>query len=603
MRLLHTLVSDCSALASLYDLHCSNEDEIEEIPWERFQLFPPTFVENWFSENDESSNPQLEVENHFKIVQLSKGFQSAALLYLLEFELDISLLLKIYIDHEYRLSIDDLVEAVRMLDILGSKKMEQYVLILYHHMKLSDSIPKTLMTQYPRLPVSILHHCDSISAISMFRAVCRTGSRQLVEYFLQEETNYVKSNRIGKIINSLCCYGYLNLLQQFYSIHQKKLKREIICEAFIDSCTHGQLEIAQWIRETGLLEAIPRHLYHSIAFRRTCRTGNQAIVEWLYHIEEVNIHEKDEDAFRSACIKGHLSIAQWLYHLSLPQTTDTLHINPDSDISGTHHHHHHHHQYNNAVTPINLLTKSGSIFPKVCEQGHLEIAQWLYSLESKTHFRKQRTQAFILAIKKGHYEVAKWLVSLGEVDIHITCDAAFRFVCDAGHLEMAQWLYSLGQVDIHVCDEEAFRWACQNGHLAIVQWLYSLDGTINISVYNHQAFRDACANGNLELSQWLYQIGGSDFNIHMFEDEPFRYACESGHLEIAKWLYSLGDINIHVASDAAFRGACSQGHFEVAQWLYSLGNIDIHASGNDAILQAQRNEYVSLSEWLLSLVY
>ena len=42
---------------------------------------------------------------------------------------------------------------------------------------------------------------------------------------------------------------------------------------------------------------------------------------------------------------------------------------------------------------------------------------------------------------------------------------AFRCACGNGHLEVAQWIYTLGGVDHHAIDEYAFREASQKGHL------------------------------------------------------------------------------------------------------------------------------------------
>ena len=51
---------------------------------------------------------------------------------------------------------------------------------------------------------------------------------------------------------------------------------------------------------------------------------------------------------------------------------------------------------------------------------------------------------------------------------------AFRVTCQNGHLEVAQWVYSLGGVDHHTEDEGALQRACQNGHLETVQYLFDL---------------------------------------------------------------------------------------------------------------------------------
>jgi len=144
---------------------------------------------------------------------------------------------------------------------------------------------------------------------------------------------------------------------------------------------------------------------------------------------------------------------------------------------------------------------------------------------------------FNWACEKGHLEVAQWLYSLGDVNIHIKDDEVFRWACQNGNLEVAQWLYSLGGVNIHFKDEEAFTWTCVYSHLKVAQWLYSLGG-VDIHIHNDKVFRWACEKGHLKVAQWLYTLG--DVNIHIHNEDAFRWACFYGHLEVAQWLWSLG---------------------------------------------------------------
>jgi len=78
---------------------------------------------------------------------------------------------------------------------------------------------------------------------------------------------------------------------------------------------------------------------------------------------------------------------------------------------------------------------------------------------------------FSESCKNGHLEMAQWLYSFGGVDIHANNEKAFRFACYRGHLEVAQWLYSLGGVDIHAHNDTAFTMC----NYIIKNWLYSLD--------------------------------------------------------------------------------------------------------------------------------
>ena len=105
------------------------------------------------------------------------------------------------------------------------------------------------------------------------------------------------------------------------------------------------------------------------------------------------------------------------------------------------------------------------------------------------------------AISYGYLDLAKWSLPRENCNIQMT----FRLACSKGHLQTAQWLYSLGNVDIHAENEYAFRFACSNGHLEVAQWLYSLGG-VNIHAEDDQAFRFTRRDrrdDHLELAQWL----------------------------------------------------------------------------------------------------
>ena len=105
-----------------------------------------------------------------------------------------------------------------------------------------------------------------------------------------------------------------------------------------------------------------------------------------------------------------------------------------------------------------------------CEQGDLDAAK------NCTHSPGEREDAFQKACEFGHLELAQWIYSLGGVDHHAYNEWAFVLACEIGHLEMVQWIYSLGGVDHHADDEWAFRNACLGGCLEVVQWVYSLGG-------------------------------------------------------------------------------------------------------------------------------
>src|SRR5438309_49444 len=94
---------------------------------------------------------------------------------------------------------------------------------------------------------------------------------------------------------------------------------------------------------------------------------------------------------------------------------------------------------------------------------------------------------FIKSCSNGHIKIAQWLFSFGCINFNIyDCNngsSLFDIVCYRGHTEMAKWLYSIfnGAIskgpsfkNIHDDDEHLFRITCLRGHLETAKGLYSL---------------------------------------------------------------------------------------------------------------------------------
>ena len=51
----------------------------------------------------------------------------------------------------------------------------------------------------------------------------------------------------------------------------------------------------------------------------------------------------------------------------------------------------------------------------------------------------------------------------------------FRNACENGHLNVAQWLYQIKPyINISDWNEEIFRRTCKKDHLIVAQWLYQI---------------------------------------------------------------------------------------------------------------------------------
>lgn len=177
------------------------------------------------------------------------------------------------------------------------------------------------------------------------------------------------------------------------------------------------------------------------------------------------------------------------------------------------------------------------IFIASCENGHLEIAKVILHLTNiNIHYKNDLP--FYVACVSNQLEIAQWIFSVDSVNFD--SESLLKVLVKKRIFRVAKWLYLIKPIDLNRPDIFIVEWLCRNGELDILKWLFANSlryGGINVHKRNDIFFRWACGGGNLEVAKWLYSFGG--VNIHSEEDDAFCMACENSHLHVAKWLYRL----------------------------------------------------------------
>ena len=218
-----------------------------------------------------------------------------------------------------------------------------------------------------------------------------------------------------------CANGHLTVAQWLFSLDTTNINIHADNEfAFKKSCEYGHFVVAQWLydlceKDQNKIDINDDYYY---AYRYSCLNGHLAIAQWLHELRMVRniqlLDQLDQHAlglageiidqyvFGLACENGHLHIVKWLYSL------------------GT----------------INIRAHKDTAFKKSCEYGHLDVAQWLYYLGRGQHD------------EINQHDGINQHDNIDIINIHDSDEYAFRWSCIHGHLDVAQWLYSLGQINV-----------------------------------------------------------------------------------------------------------------------------------------------------------
>lgn len=208
----------------------------------------------------------------------------------------------------------------------------------------------------------------------------------------------------------------------------------------------------------------------------------------------------------------------------------------------------------------------------VCERGYMYVMKNLYFNGLSGVISLQFNEFLSTCFKNGHLEMAQWLYSNTSDDTLILYNTHFINASTKGHLDIMEWLWSLNKINIHDVDYYTFYNSCRNGRLDIAKWIYQLNDKINLNGNYNDFFITACINGHIDFAKWLYSLDG-EIDTHLNSASVFKQTCNCGQLEIAKWLYSIyGNIDIKIIIDRLNdrRANFYPPYVHIMEWLSSL---------------------------------
>jgi hypothetical protein len=334
-----------------------------------------------------------------------------------------------------------------------------------------------------------------------FSDACEEGHFEMARwlYDISKSSTLININSNNyRAFRMSCISGKLEIAQWLYELSGGNIDIHLWNDfIFIHTCKNGHLEVAQWLylisQSSGGLNI---HTQNNEAFKSAIQNGHLDIAQWLYSlgVESIeSIESKDiQILFKYSCGFWILNfeMSQWLYSIFNPigkldfRTFDIKYIDDLFRFSST----------DKSSKTIKWLyelaqtSRSYKINLKKClneavYKGNLEIIQWLnnlddiqadYKIEEKEITTQIYKESFINSCREGHLEVAQWIFSKNTFEEMVIQDA-FKSTCFTGNLEVAQWLYELLENPSFLDEidrDEIIKFNVKFGNFKFIKWIH-----------------------------------------------------------------------------------------------------------------------------------
>ncbi|AVL94482.1 ankyrin repeat protein [Moumouvirus australiensis] len=242
-------------------------------------------------------------------------------------------------------------------------------------------------------------------------------------------------------------------------------------------------------------------------------------------------------------------------------------------------------------------------FTNACENGHLNIAQFIISNHKNflsEKFRKNGnrylTYLMRLTFARGQLDVLKYLETIGISRSYISQYAASLVVGNGyktrKQLECIKWLYE--DINFHKYSEAIAIKAFRSNRDDIIRYLVSVG--LNIQPIISIALDYVCINGNLDCLKYLIECG---VDITINNNRAIKLAAQENHIEVVKCLVENG-ADIKTDNDFVMKIATLKNYNVIKRYLVSLGleEVDIHSIGSLELIRTIKNPDKDGKNWL-----
>lgn len=178
----------------------------------------------------------------------------------------------------------------------------------------------------------------------------------------------------------------------------------------------------------------------------------------------------------------------------------------------------------------NNISTNESLFFKGCEDGNLELVNWLLHYDYRLIYNvKSHEISFCIACENNQIETAKALHSfLSNITIRDKYkEYLLSLCCEEDYYDLIVWLTYIFPSFITTMNEikqyKLFFTACENFNFEIANYLGHMYPNIPIYLHNDQIFINACSQNLVTLASMLVDIRPQGYYIFIEEGRIVHY--------------------------------------------------------------------------------
>ena len=249
-------------------------------------------------------------------------------------------------------------------------------------------------------------------------------------------------------------------------------------DEFIQFCSLGDVKNAYFHYNQYKINI---HHNSEYAFRSAVKNNKINIVKWLCTLDnKVDIHANNDEAFYTSCRQGFIEIAQWLYSYD---------------------------KINLTTFPISYLLSScikwnelESYQSKFIQKKVIQVLNWLYTLRD---WEYDYYDVFIRVCKNGNLLLAQWLYDKYTISLELNNELLDSIVL-SGNMHIIYWIHELqkDKFDDTVLYYISYR-ACKINHINTVLFAVPLIKDKSILTKNNTLFNCITERNYVHLAKVL----------------------------------------------------------------------------------------------------